>query len=132
MKKVFVSYSYSKREDVRVLHEKIKRLMEDKFGLEVYAFVFDYNDTADDNKLMNDALSKVNESDMLIVELSNKSVGVGIEAGYAKAKGKPIIYLHKQETELKQTMNGIADEVVTYENTENLLEQLSTLKLLQS
>jgi nucleoside 2-deoxyribosyltransferase len=132
MKKVFISYSFSKREDVRELHEKLKKLLEDKFNLEVYAFVFDYKDNVDDKKLMRDALQKVDEADCLIVELSNKSLGIGIEAGYANAKGKPIIYLNKRGTELKQTMKGIADVVITYEKEEDLLNQISNLELLQS
>lgn len=131
MKKVFISYSFSKREDVKELHEQLKKLLEERFNLEVYAFVFDYEDDVDDKKLMDDALKKVNESDILIVELSNKSVGVGIEAGYAKAKGKSIIYIHKLGAELKQTMSGIADVVIAYENTNDLIEQISTIKLLQ-
>ena len=109
----------------------MKRLLVDRFNLEVYAFVFDFNEKVNDKKLMDRALAKVDESDVVIVELSNRSVGVGIEAGYAKAKGKPVVYLHKKGTEIKQTMNGIADVVITYEDTKNLINQLSDLDMLQ-
>ena len=81
---------------------------------------------------MKKALDQVEKADILIVELSNKSVGVGIEAGYAKAKGKPIIYLHKKGTDFKQTMKGIADTVITYKDTKDLINQISSLELLQS
>lgn len=130
MKKVFISYSFSKREEKRKLHNKVKKLLEEKFGYEVYAFVFDYKEKVDDKKLMKDALDKVNESDLIIIELSHKSVGVGIEAGYAKAKGKPIIYLHNKSADLKQTMNGIADAVVEYTDTDDLIKKLTLLELL--
>lgn len=129
MKKVYISYSFSKREDFRELHEKIKGLLKEKFNLDAYAFVFDFVDTVDDKALMDEALLKIDESDFLIAELSYKSVGIGIEAGYARAKGKPVIYLHKKGTESKQTMNGISSVVITYDNIEDLLTKVSEIKL---
>lgn len=129
MKKAFISYSFLKREDIRELHEQLKKTLEKKFKFEVYAFVFDYTKKVDDKKLMDEALKKVDEADLVLVELSNKSVGVGIEAGYAKAKGIPIIYLHKKGTKLKQAMNGISDAVITYVTTGDLIERISQLKL---
>ncbi len=131
MKKVFVSYSFTQRKDFKEFHSKLKSYLEEEFDLKVYAFVFDFTDKVDDKELMDEALAKIDESDLVIVELSNKSVGIGIEAGYAKARGKPVIYLHKKGTELKQTMNGIAEVVITYEDVEDLLNQMSTLELLQ-
>ena len=38
----------------------------------------------------------IDNSDILIAEVSEKAIGVGIEVGYAKAKGKPIIYIKNQ------------------------------------
>ena len=97
----------------------------------MYAFVFDFIDTVDDTTLMDESLKKIDESDYVIVELSNKSVGIGIEAGYAKAKNKPIIYLHKKGSDMKQAMNGISDIVITYEDIEDLAMQVSKLNLFQ-
>jgi nucleoside 2-deoxyribosyltransferase len=130
MKRIFVSYSYSQRKHFEELHRKLENFLKDR-GFTVCAFVFDFTVKVEDKELMDKALAKIDESDLIIVELSNKSVGIGIEAGYAKAKGKPIIYLHKKGTDLKQTMNGIAEVVITYEEKEDLINQLSTLKLLQ-
>ena len=131
MRKVFISYSFSKRTDFRRLHKRLKSVLENKFNLEVYAFVFDFIDTVDDTTLMDESLKKIDESDYVIVELSNKSVGIGIEAGYAKAKNKPIIYLHKKGSDMKQAMNGISDIVITYEDIEDLTMQVSKLNLFQ-
>jgi len=131
MKKVFISYSFTKRKDFEELHNRLKSFLEEKYNFEIYAFVFDYKDNVNDKKLMEEAFRNIDESDLVMVELSNMSVGVGIEAGYAKAKGKPIVYLHKKGTRLKEAMNGIVDKVFTYENTEDLIKQISTLKLLQ-
>lgn len=105
--------------------------MQAKFELEVYAFVFDFNEKVDDKELMDQALAKIEESDVLIVELSHKSIGVGIEAGYAKAKGIPIIYIHRKDTEIKQVMNGIAELVITYEDVEDVIAQIAELDMLR-
>lgn len=127
MKKVFVSYSYSQRRSFEELHQKLKNFLQEALGYQIYAFVFDFTDTLTDKEIMREAFSRIDQADIVIAELSYKSVGVGIEAGYAKAKGKPVIYLHRKGTDLKQTMNGIADSVISYEDENNLIEQLARL-----
>jgi len=131
MKKVFVSYSFSQKGDFVPFHDQLKKFLNEKYSLEVYAFVFDFTDKVDDKELMNRALAQIDEADLVMVELSNKSIGVGIEAGYAKAKGKPIIYLHQEGTEIKQAMNGIAELVITYQSVEDLIKQISNLEILR-
>jgi len=124
MKKVFISYSYSHRHDFEEFHRKLKVFLQTKFKCEVYAFVFDFNEKVDDKELMDEALAHVSDSDLLIVELSRNSVGIGIEAGYAKAKGIPIIYLHHNGTDAKQVMNGISEMVIAYDTVEDVIGQL--------
>ena len=77
---------------------------------------------------MKSALKKIDESNLLIAELSYKSIGVGLEAGYAKAKGKKIIYIHQAGTELSTTVNGISDVRIKYNNISDLLTQLKNNK----
>lgn len=131
MKKIFISYSYTQRKDFEVFHKRLKDFLQAKFDLEVYAFVFDFNQKVDDRELMDQALAKIDESDVLMVELSHKSIGVGIEAGYAKAKGIPILYLHRKGTEIKQVMNGIAELVITYEDVDDVIAQIAELDMLR-
>lgn len=77
---------------------------------------------------MRSALKKIDESDLLIVELSNKVIGIGVEAGYAKAKGKKIIYIHKIGSEISTTVEGISDIKIMYKNISNLLNLLTNKK----
>jgi len=99
----------------------------DKYSIETYSFVFDFTEKVDDKKLMEEALAEIDKSDMLLAEASDKSVGVGLEAGYAKAKGKKIVYLYKKGTEKQQTISGISDLLIEYESAEDIIKELDTV-----
>lgn len=132
MKKIFISYSYTHRKDFEEFHNTLKNFLELQYGSAVYAFVFDFNEKVTDKELMDQALARVGESDLLIVELSHNSIGIGIEAGYAKAKDIPILYLHRNGTEVKQVMNGIADLVISYETVDDVIEQITHIEVLNN
>ena len=63
---------------------------------------------------------EIDKSDFVILEMSEKGVGLGIEAGYAIARKKPLIVLIKQGLELSNTMQGIADIVIPYSQPEEI------------
>lgn len=75
-------------------------------------------------ELMKLSFKIIEESDLLLVEFSEKGVGLGIEAGYAYAKDKPIIVIAKNGSEISETMRGVAKEVIFYEKTEEIGEKL--------
>ncbi len=77
--------------------------------------------------LMEKTFEKIEESDLVLIEFSEKGVGLGIESGYAKALGKPIIVLHKKGTEVSPTLVGTASEIVEYENLEKALISIKAL-----
>ena len=58
-----------------------------------------------------------------------KGVGLGIEIGYAYAKGIPIIVIAKRGSEISSTLQGIARETFFYDRPEELTEKLKKLKL---
>lgn len=72
-------------------------------------------------ELMERTFAEIDQADMVILEMSEKGVGLGIEAGYAAAKGKQLIVLIKEGGELSGTMKGIADVVITYEKPEEIV-----------
>ncbi|MEW6184624.1 MAG: nucleoside 2-deoxyribosyltransferase [Thermodesulfobacteriota bacterium] len=74
-------------------------------------------------ELMQRTFYEIDHSDIVILEMSEKGVGLGIEAGYAFAKGKPIVVLIKEGKELSNTMQGVASRVITY----RLLEEINLL-----
>ena len=75
-------------------------------------------------KFVEIADAKIDESDLLLAELTYKSIGIGIEVGYAKAKGKRIIYMHRIGTELSTTTSGVCDIRIEYKDISDLLVQL--------
>ena len=72
------------------------------------------------HELMKITFDQIDNSDFVILEMSEKGVGLGIEAGYAKAKGKPLLVLAKVGNVLSTTMQGIADSVMYYNRPEDI------------
>jgi len=64
--------------------------------------------------LMQIAFDEIDRADVIVLEMTKKGVGLGIEAGYAVARGKRLIVLTKDEQGLSNTMRGIADRVIEY------------------
>lgn len=70
--------------------------------------------TLSQQELMQTSFEEIDKSDLVILEMSEKGVGLGIEAGYAVAKNKPLVVLIKQGLELSTTLKGIADTIIAY------------------
>ncbi len=71
-------------------------------------------------ELMSLTFNEIDKSDFVILEMTEKGVGLGIEAGYAIAKQKPLVVLIKRELELSNTMKGIANFVIPYQRPEDI------------
>lgn len=76
-------------------------------------------------QLMQRTFREIDSSDIVIVELSEKGVGVGIEAGYAAAKGKPIITVAQRGADISETLKGISREVIRYQKASELTKAVS-------
>lgn len=79
------------------------------------------------SQLMQETFEMIDSSDVVFIELSEKGVGLGIEAGYAYAKGKPIITIAKQGADISATLRGISKHVYLYATVEELPEPLINL-----
>ena len=64
--------------------------------------------------LMQQTFQIIEQSDIVVLEMSEKGVGLGIEAGYAYASGKPIVVLLAEDRPLSTTLSGIASHVIRY------------------
>ncbi len=80
-------------------------------------------------ELMQKTLRLIDASDVVLIDLSEKGVGLGIEAGYAYPKGKPIITIAKQGAAISATLRGISKHVRFYNTTEELANLLVNLIL---
>lgn len=81
-------------------------------------------------ELMKLTFKLIDESELLVVEFSEKGVGLGIEAGYAYAKNKPIIVVAKKDFDISTTLRGISKKVFFYDEPEELTEKFKSLELL--
>ncbi len=67
--------------------------------------------------LMQRTFDEIEACDLLLVEFSEKGVGLGIEAGYAAARGRPVVVLAPEGVEISTTLQGISRRVIRYERT---------------
>lgn len=77
--------------------------------------------------LMRKVLELIDQSDFVLLDLSEKGVGLGIEAGYAHARGKPVITLIAEELEVSTTLRGISRQIYSYSSEDDLGRFFSTL-----
>ena len=93
-------------------------------GIETICIVRDVEKWGDvqlsSQELMKITFDEIDKSDFVILEMTEKGVGLGIEAGYATAKGKPVIVLTKEVQTLSNTMQGIANVVIQYSQPEEI------------
>ncbi|TCT17192.1 hypothetical protein EDC18_101490 [Natranaerovirga pectinivora] len=79
-------------------------------------------------ELMSISFKEIEISDFIVVDLSEKGVGLGIEAGYAYAKGIPIITIAKEGKDISNTLKGISKKIYTYEESSDLVNYFKRLK----
>ena len=124
MKKAYLSISFQKRKALQNEVVAIQQALS-VFNIDLFVFIDQYLFTKDQEKqMMQQAFADINSSDLLIAEVSEKAIGVGIEIGYAAAAQKPVIYLRNTQAEHSTTAAGAANRVIIYENPEDLRKQL--------
>ncbi|MFA5877766.1 MAG: nucleoside 2-deoxyribosyltransferase [Candidatus Staskawiczbacteria bacterium] len=119
--KFFIGIKY-KKESMDLIPQ-IKDIIK-SLGHESYCFATDAGNIENEKEMMKMAFEKIEESDVVLLESSGFSFGVGIEAGYAFAKGKKIITIVKDTEETSNTLKGVSDHYVMYKNFEELEEKI--------
>jgi len=120
----YISVSFNNRKSVQ---EELNAIADtlSKNGIVPFIFVDNYKfDLAQEKEMMQQAMDDIDRCDILIAETSDKGIGIGVEVGYAKAKGKPVIYVRKKTAEHSTTVSGISDFQIVYLNTDDLQIQL--------
>ncbi len=72
--------------------------------------------------LMEKALGEIASCDIVVIEFTEKGIGLGIEAGYAFAKGIPIITIAKEGSEISNTLMGISKSIFIYKDFSELAD----------
>ena len=124
MKKAYLSISFQKRKELQNEIAAIQQVLS-AFNIALFVFVDKHLFTKEQEKqMMQQAFTDIDSSDLLIAEVSEKAIGVGIEIGYAVAAKKPVIYLRNKQAEHSTTAAGAANHILIYGSLEDLKEKL--------
>ncbi|MCR3955351.1 MAG: hypothetical protein NUK57_03575 [Gudongella sp.] len=97
--------------------EEILRILEGN-GYDTSCIVKDYamgrECCTNPTDLMEETFKRIDSCDLVVIEFSEKGVGLGIEAGYAFAKGIPVITIARAGTQISETLEGISSRVIKY------------------
>ena len=74
----------------------------------------------DSGTLMQRTFDEIDTSNVVIVDLTEKGVGVGIEAGYAFAKHIPVVTIARKGSDISETLRGISQEILLYDQYDDL------------
>jgi len=125
--KAYISVSFNNRKLVNNEIETIKDTL-NVFNISSMLFVDHYKfDITQERQIMEQAMIDIDNCEILIAETTNKGIGIGVEVGYAKAKGKTVIYLRQQDAEHSTTVSGISDFQIVYNDTTELKTQLTEI-----
>jgi nucleoside 2-deoxyribosyltransferase len=84
--------------------------------------------TLSSTELMRCTFDLIDRSDLVVIELSEKGVGLGIEAGYAYAKDIPVITVARAGADVSTTLRGISRAVFFYACPQELVPVFRDLK----
>ncbi|MCA9950930.1 MAG: hypothetical protein KDE48_14865 [Anaerolineales bacterium] len=78
-------------------------------------------------ELMAHTFNVIAASDLAIIDLSEKGVGLGIEAGYAFARGIPLVTIAQANADISTTLRGISQSVFLYNHFDDLIPFWKTI-----
>ncbi len=121
----YISISYSKRKILdTALCTIINTLKQFKIEPLVFVDVYQFN-AKQERQMMQQAFAAIDQCDILVAEASDKAIGIGVEVGYAKAKGKPVIYIRHTDRDHSSTVSGVSDFHIFYIDVNDLHTQLT-------
>jgi nucleoside 2-deoxyribosyltransferase len=130
-RKAYLAHKYHPDGRNRPLIEALSACLE-KQGFETFCVFRDLEDwgkiTFAPPELMRLSLAAIDNSNLVVVELSEKGVGVGIEAGYAYARQIPVITLARRGADISDTLRGISAAVLAYGDWAEVEAFLAKLK----
>ena len=114
---IYLAHKYYPNQQKRPFSEALAAVLTAE-GHHTHCFVRDVQQwgaiSLSPTALMSAAFGLINASDLVVVELSEKGVGIGIEAGYAYAKGIPIVVIAPHTADISESLRGIAQAVFHY------------------
>src|SRR5262249_19910731 len=88
--------------------------------------------TLSPQELMTKTFEIIRACHLTVIDLTEKGVGVGIEAGYSYAQTIPIIIIAREGSDISDTLRGISQAVYFYRSPADLRECFTRLRLLRT
>lgn len=127
MKTAYFGISKSNRVNFDKEIHQLKKCLA-KRAIELLVFVDKYEfKLGQEKEMMAIAFKEIDNSSFLIVELTKKAIGVGVEVGYAFAKQKPIIYIKRKNANHSTTVAGCSAFSIEYDNEFHLSEEIEKI-----
>ena len=121
--KAYIGIKYHEDYRNKAVVDKISSVLERK-GYETICIIRDISMEQQNRynpyELMKLTFERIDACDLVIIELTEKGVGLGIEAGYAYAKEIPIITIAKNGSDISETLEGISKKIFFYKDIEDL------------
>jgi len=122
MKKAYLGIKYYSDHSNKIEIDNVSSILE-KCGYSVTCITRDIEKwgkkSFSPNELMIETFKIIDSSDIVIIDLSEKGVGLGIEAGYAYSKQIPIFAIAKNQ-EISTTLLGISKYHFVYKGEDDL------------
>lgn len=123
MKKAYLAIKYYPDHQNRLDIERISKALAQN-GVETICVARDLEKWGQvkftPNELMHRSFTALEASDVVVVDLTVKGVGLGIEAGYAWARSIPIITIARYGSDISETLQGISHKIFWYDDFEEL------------
>lgn len=120
----YISISFNQRKSLDKVVKAIKETLV-LLNIQPFVFVDNYNfDKTQEKEMMTTAFTEIGKADLLIAEVSDKAIGIGVEVGYARAMGIPAIYIRNKTSEHSTTVSGACNHSIIYHNENDLKQEL--------
>jgi nucleoside 2-deoxyribosyltransferase len=114
------------KEDIEKIISAVERA-----GLEVYCFVRDAEKWGEKRiepqEMMRLTFERIEESNFLLANVADWPIGVGVEVGYAYAKGIPVICIYPEGKKIPDTVGSLARHTIKYKDYNDLYKNLKLL-----
>jgi len=128
--KAYLAVKYHEDKENKELVDSLNKTLEEA-GFEVICLVseeYEKDIEIPAEELMDRTFREIDKCDLTIIDLSEKGVGLGIEAGYAKSENIPVYTIAEKGSEISKTLRGISREVIRYKEPEELKDKFKRLK----
>lgn len=123
MTKAFLAIKYYENMRNKELIEKIYSALKEQ-NVETFIFAKNVQNYGpcemSGNEVMKLAFDTIKSSDIFIIDASELSIGIGVEAGVAYSNGIPIYLIANKNSYVSESIKGISKKVFLYSHPEEI------------